>query len=45
MKKHPEKNRAKCITNLNRHLNRKVRGKLVSQNDQQARNALAKLNS
>ena len=45
MKKHPEKNRAKCIANLKRHLNRKVRGKLVSQNDKQAKGALTKLQS
>ena len=43
MKIHKDKNRAKCIAKLNRHLNRKVRGKLVSQNDQQAIKALAKI--
>ena len=45
MKNHPEKNKAKCITNLNRHLNRKLRGKLVSQNDKQAKESLMKLQS
>ena len=45
LKNHPEKNKAKCITNLNRHLNRKLRGKLVSQNDKQAKGALTKLQS